>query len=756
MKGVFAKILILIPLIIFSQKKIEGKYDSEKNIYIQKNQDFWISEFTNGAAKISKNGFYGIIDQNGKAILPIIYDEIFLTTDGIFAKKDFSKFAFNYDGSNNCSCFFGAHSNRDSYQQYPEYKILNFDYYGKSFSEDLFLSKIYYNSKTNKYQLTYLDKIGNVKISTDKYSDGLIFSEGLAGVSSFKYWGFIDKTGKEVISPRYDYQSSFREGVANVSKNGKYGLIDKNENIIIPFEFDLMSSVFDGAVSVKKDNKYGFFDTKGKMIIDFIYDDALFFQNGLANVKKDGKWLSINKKGDVENYFQFLYDDGYRFMDYDGKKVYEDKLGNVIFRNTFSAEYFREGLAKIKQDGKYGFIDRLGNIIIAPIYDSAEEFKNGLTRIGIGKDYFYINKKGEKVIQSDPVLRPDFNLKGINISQQKDNTYNLKNCETGKIIAKKLNSVSVHDNLIIVTLNNEKQLYDFTGKKALPNTYQEIIIKENRVISQNKKEINIYDINLRLDKKINTDADLTLYDEPMSSDAVLIKQNNKIGLINIVNGKMISPRFDSVSFLKKAGLFIGKYSTENYIIDVKKNIATLFNFSSYDEFSKGILKTSKYGKNQGLIDSEGNILLPLEYEISFLSNNTTIIKKNNLYGMIDENARILLNPNYQKISNSDGSYMDGNDELILVKSNNKAGFVDRKGNLKIDFQYEDAIPFNNKLAPVKINGKWGYIDKFNTTIIDPIYDEAWPFIDTSQARAKIGNQSIIIDRQGNKIRNAEN
>lgn len=746
----------LLSILNFAQNKIEGNYDVKNKMFIQKSKNFWISEYKNGVAKISKDGYYGIIDESGKYILPMIYDEIYLTNEGIFAKKESEKYAFNYDGSTNCNMFFGANANKDSYQQYPAYKILDFDIYGKPFSEGLFLSKQHYNNETNKYQLTYLDEFGNVKITTDKYISGSIFSDGLAAVSYFKYWGFIDKIGKEVMPPIYDYQSIFREGVANVSKNNKYGLIDSRGNIIIPFEYDLIHPAFDGMVPVKKGDKFGIFDVKGKQVLDFIYEDVSIFNNGHGQVKQNGKWFSINKKGEASDYYQFPFEEGYRFMDYKGNKVYEDKLGNVIFKNTFDNKEYREGLSIIKENSKFGFADRLGNVILKPIYDSAENFKDGLARVQIGNENFYIDKKGNK---SQP-LKPtkfSFNIKGITVSLESNGTYSLVNCSTKKTLEKDINDVSIHGNFIVINKNNKKGLLNFAGNAILKTIYEELILKKNKIIGKSENNIDIFDNNLKLEKKLSlSDSNFKIYDEKKSDNAVLIEQDSKKGLINIVDNKMMSPRFESLSFLDKSGLFLGKYSTENYLIDVKKNIATLFTLNNYEEFSKGILKTSKYGKSQGLIDSENNIILPSEYEISFLSNKTAIVKKNNLYGLINEKGKILLEPKYQKISHSDNAYIDGDDELILVKLNNKVGFADRNGNMKINFQYEEGTPFNNKLASVKFNGKWGYIDKFNQLIINNIYDEAWPFIDIYQARAKIGNQYIIIDKSGKKIRNAEN
>lgn len=61
------------------------------------------------------------------------------------------------------------------------------------------------------------------------------FSEGFAPVQFQEKgkWGFIDKTGKIVIEPKFDEVTGFRQGTAMVTINNKFGyIIDKNEKFI--------------------------------------------------------------------------------------------------------------------------------------------------------------------------------------------------------------------------------------------------------------------------------------------------------------------------------------------------------------------------------------------------------------------------------------------------------------------------------------------------------------------------------------------
>ena len=57
-----------------------------------------------------------------------------------------------------------------------------------------------------------------------------------------KKYGFIDKTGKEVIPIKYDNAWGFSEELANVRLNNKWGFIDKTGKEVTPIKYDDASS----------------------------------------------------------------------------------------------------------------------------------------------------------------------------------------------------------------------------------------------------------------------------------------------------------------------------------------------------------------------------------------------------------------------------------------------------------------------------------------------------------------------------------
>ncbi|MCY7345924.1 MAG: WG repeat-containing protein [Pyrinomonadaceae bacterium] len=130
----------------------------------------------------------------------------------------------------------------------------------------------------------FIDKTGKLVIEP-KYKKIGYFSEGLAAVSedstftTLGKYGYIDKTGKLVIEPKYSSNGAFSEGLVavaeQVGKNPddtpvvKYGYIDKTGKYVIEQDYKLLSSFGDGHAIVAKAfgiNQYIIIDKTGKDI----------------------------------------------------------------------------------------------------------------------------------------------------------------------------------------------------------------------------------------------------------------------------------------------------------------------------------------------------------------------------------------------------------------------------------------------------------------------------------------------------------
>src|SRR5258706_9842498 len=110
------------------------------------------------------------------------------------------------------------------------------------------------------------------------------------------------------------------------------------------------------------------------------------------------------------------------------------------------------------------------------------------------------------------------------------------------------------------------------------------------------------------------------------------------------------------------------------------------------------------------------------------------ITENGLWGYINRKGDVVVEPQFQMA----GPFFEGMAEII---ENFKVGFIDVTGRVVIKPQFEPAMfrSFREGLAHVQVAGKWGYIDKTGTFVIKPQFDDAYSFFE-GLANAKVSRK----------------
>ena len=255
--------------------------DGEENTVLKISCDL-ANEFHEGLARIMKDNLYGYIDRTGKEIIPCQY----------LKAKDFSNgFAIVLDQE--CKvCIIDKEGNKKAILK-EAYNLKDFHSYSNDLAlcrfEINFLSCFNYMNKKQEFQIT-LD---------NKYQQAYDFVNGFAIVVDKNGYGFIDKTGKEVIPCQYERAQNFSGNLAPVLKevNGKWGYIDKNNQVKIPFQYDEAYPFRDGLALVEKNGLYGYITQNGLEKIPCIYKSAREFKEGLALVKDETGKYFINTHG---------------------------------------------------------------------------------------------------------------------------------------------------------------------------------------------------------------------------------------------------------------------------------------------------------------------------------------------------------------------------------------------------------------------------------------------------------------------------
>ena len=243
-----------------------------------------------------------------------------------------------------------------------------------------------YNHVTYGYE----DLEGNRVIDAE-FLDARPFYNGRAAVRKPNAgWSFIDKEGKEIEPIEYIEVGVLSEGLLSVMNNkGKWGYVNADFEPVLPFEYDGAGNFIDGyAVVMKIDKyqrwKYGVVDKTGKEVVPIEYDVLQGFFEGLAQVQKDGKL------GYIDLHNNEVLPLG---MEYNLLNNFHD--GRAVCGKLNPPDYDFDSF-------KYGYIDKSGNEVIPRIYDDADDFSEGLAKVGVGekdsRTYGLIDTAGNVVV----------------------------------------------------------------------------------------------------------------------------------------------------------------------------------------------------------------------------------------------------------------------------------------------------------------------------------------------------------------------
>ncbi|HQU83918.1 MAG TPA: WG repeat-containing protein [Pyrinomonadaceae bacterium] len=207
----------------------------------------------------------------------------------------------------------------------------------------------------------FIDKTGKIVIEPQFDSVANYFSEDLMAVKINKKWGFIDRSRKIVIPPQFDSIEEFSEGLAVVYKNKKAGYIDKTGKFVIEPQFFRARKFSDGMAQVetKQYGNTGYIDKTGKIVIPTKYSFAGNFRNGKVSVKEfigsKSTDYCINKEDEKLplKECEYIPKGGTIAKIIDGKKVFVDENGNVLFENKWDeVGGFKSGVALVLKHNK--------------------------------------------------------------------------------------------------------------------------------------------------------------------------------------------------------------------------------------------------------------------------------------------------------------------------------------------------------------------------------------------------------------------
>ena len=310
------------------------------------------SDFSEGLARVMRDGKYGFIDTAGREVVPCKYDGADDFHEGM-ARVTVGG-GWRYDR------FFGESflSGKFGFIDKTGREVIPCRYFhAENYCDGLAVVEVREDGESRRF---LIDKSGREAGPYVNAIPGMtgVFHEGFAWVERNKKWGFVDKTGREVVPCKYDAACDFSDGMARVAVGGEWS-----------FSEDLGEESLSGC-------KWGYLDKSGREVIPCQYGYACDFHDGLAMVAPDGMIL-------------------------DGSCFFIDKVGHEVFRlpEKVFADVFSEGLASYRIGNKSGYLDKTGQVAISARFDQAYDFHDGLAMVKAGRTWGFIDKTGQMVIE---------------------------------------------------------------------------------------------------------------------------------------------------------------------------------------------------------------------------------------------------------------------------------------------------------------------------------------------------------------------
>lgn len=337
-----------------------GKYKFTANRSLEDCKEVF---FYDGLVKVQDRttSKIGYIDKTGKAIIPIIYDDI----DYIFSSEMY---------------------------MVPNKRLENLYYTIDSKGNKLF------EMDNNKYSIKWKNPEANINLKDNKNFNRLLISKYTNERDYMYLYGYINRAGKVVIPATFHFANQFNEGMAAVGKKDefgetKWGYIDSNGLLVIPYMFSKEPGLFHSGLALIEgtsvaDFQYAYINKKGEIKIKVNGKASSPRLHPLTHDFEEGNMLGqyeLGKKGYFFHGFSLWHSGINNFL--------LDTLGNFLTFDNFLAKHnypilknyryvlhgvndkgflFTADIKDIYEDNRVGLIDFSGKVIFEPLWGRLE------------------------------------------------------------------------------------------------------------------------------------------------------------------------------------------------------------------------------------------------------------------------------------------------------------------------------------------------------------------------------------------------
>ncbi|OQX93231.1 MAG: hypothetical protein B6I17_03645 [Tenericutes bacterium 4572_104] len=234
------------------------------------------------------------------------------------------------------------------------------------------------------------------------------------------------------------------------------------------------------------------------------------------------------------------------------------------------------------------------------------------------------------------------------------------------------------DGSSVVRLNGLEALIDYNGNYLIPFKYVKLTRINNSNLIQALDELGsvyLYDDsgNLIIDNSL-----ITEYKE-YSNNYLIAKTNENYGVINLNHETIIPFEYKSINLIKDNYFALLSDNETVSVVSLTNNEIFSISSSINLDFNQDDLSIFKQNNLYGLVNLEGDIILePIYNEAVFSKNDSFLFKANSSQKIISPRGEIIFNTDIYNI-------LDYNDNFIIVNDSNKNHYIiDYQGNIKFE------------------------------------------------------------------------
>lgn len=327
-----------------------------------------------------------------------------------------------------------------------------------------------------------------------------------------------------------------------------------------------------------------------------------------------------------------------------------------------------------RYDDMFGYLDTNGTIHITPQYDAASGFNEELALVSRNDSVWFINKLNENVFHQS--FEDAFGFNAGVAPVKRNGSWKFINRQ-GQVISPEYEEINeLSDNVYVLKTKGHYGALDRFGQSRVEARYE--------------------------------------YLGNFNSGMASYREGEKYGFVNL-KGYVHKAEFDWISAFNESGIAVVRKSGGFGLLNRDGRMILETNYDQVLEAGDGLYILVK-DKHYGFYSAEACFLSALEFDYQkehpveyYVQNTWFRLLKNKTMALMDANGALRVNY---------GVYEDCgffNEGLLRVKKKKKFGFVDRKLQVAIPYQFTWAEDFADSIALVKKGDGYEAIDVWGHT-----------------------------------------